>query len=58
MIDFVGEQTIMDLLRLPWAAIWRLWRYDGLPLIWVDGKPTLSAVDLAAWESGQARRNQ
>lgn len=58
MTDFVGEQQIMDRLLLPWAAIWRLWRYEGLPLIWVDGRPTLSAEDLAAWEADHWRRNQ
>jgi hypothetical protein len=58
MAEFEGEQAIMDRLRLPWAAIWRLWRYKKLPLVWIDSHPTLSAEDLAAWEADAARRNQ
>jgi hypothetical protein len=56
MTDFVGEQAIIDRLRLPWPAVWRLWRYERLPLVWVDGRPTLDAQDLAAWQAAQEPR--
>lgn len=50
-----GQQQIMDHFCLPWAVIWRLWRYDRLPLVWAGDTPTLDLAALQKWQRRPAQ---
>lgn len=52
---FVGEIEIMAELKAPWRYILALVQYEGLPIQWVDGRPTLLEADLERWEGGRQK---